>query len=249
MGYLNAEEPDCSMPCLRGRQRSMTSGIWIGQPRSADSEGVPSHFVPPSGSINCMAREKATITLDRGKAAAARALLGVGSTSEASTWRWTSSSTPSASGPTSRHTNARHRPRTRWRWHRSATLVASATTPIGKRCTPTTSRDRRRASGRGLARRSRQDPSGHRPHPRSLGSAPPLGDRRSCDLDDPGLSTEVPLRRDDGIRHPSVANLDNVQLLSRDRFRRRIGRAHPATMMALCAALSVAVDCGDSRRS
>jgi len=30
-----------------------------------------------------MAREKATITLDRGKAAAARALLGVGSTSEA----------------------------------------------------------------------------------------------------------------------------------------------------------------------
>ena len=30
-----------------------------------------------------MAREKATITLDRGKAAAARALLGVGSTSDA----------------------------------------------------------------------------------------------------------------------------------------------------------------------
>ncbi len=30
-----------------------------------------------------MAREKATITLDRGKAATARALLGVGSTSEA----------------------------------------------------------------------------------------------------------------------------------------------------------------------
>jgi hypothetical protein len=30
-----------------------------------------------------MGREKATITLDRGKAAAARALLGVGSTSEA----------------------------------------------------------------------------------------------------------------------------------------------------------------------
>jgi hypothetical protein len=30
-----------------------------------------------------MAKEKATITLDRGKAAAARALLGVGSTSEA----------------------------------------------------------------------------------------------------------------------------------------------------------------------
>ena len=64
-----------------------------------------------------------------------------------------------------------------------------------------------------------------------------------------GLSTEVPLGREDGIRHPSVANLDNVQLLSLDRFRRRIGRAQSATMRALCAALSVAVDCGDSRRS
>ncbi len=64
-----------------------------------------------------------------------------------------------------------------------------------------------------------------------------------------GLSTEVPLGHDDGIRHPSVANLDNVQLLSRDRFRRRIGRAQPATMSALGAALSVAVDCEDSFKS
>lgn len=64
-----------------------------------------------------------------------------------------------------------------------------------------------------------------------------------------GLSTEVPLGRNDGIRHPSVANLDNVQLLSRDRLRRRIGRARPATMTAVCAALSVAVDCGDSSGS
>jgi len=58
-----------------------------------------------------------------------------------------------------------------------------------------------------------------------------------------GLSTEVPVGSDDGIRHPSVANLDNIQLLARDRFHRRIGRARPATMRALCAALSVAVDC------
>ncbi len=64
-----------------------------------------------------------------------------------------------------------------------------------------------------------------------------------------GLSTEVPLGRGDGIRHPSVANLDNVQLLSRDRFGRRIGRAQPATMAALCAALSVAVGCGYSNKS
>ena len=61
-----------------------------------------------------------------------------------------------------------------------------------------------------------------------------------------GLSTEVPLGPDDGIRHPSAANLDHVQLLSRDRFLRRIGRAQPATMAAVCAALSVAVYCGDA---
>ena len=59
-----------------------------------------------------------------------------------------------------------------------------------------------------------------------------------------GLSTEVPLGSDDGIRHPSVANLDNIQLLARDRFCKRIGRARPTTMKALCGALSVAVDCG-----
>ena len=64
-----------------------------------------------------------------------------------------------------------------------------------------------------------------------------------------GLSTEVPIGHNDGVRHPSVANLDNVQLLSLDRFRRRVGRAQPATVTALCAALSVAVDCGDSKGS
>jgi mRNA interferase MazF len=58
-----------------------------------------------------------------------------------------------------------------------------------------------------------------------------------------GLSTEVSLDAGDGIRHPSVANLDNVQLVARHRFRRRIGRAQPATLRALCSALSVAVDC------
>jgi len=58
-----------------------------------------------------------------------------------------------------------------------------------------------------------------------------------------GLSTEVALGREDGIRLPSVANLDNVQLLSRDRFHKRIGRAQPATMTAVCVALSMAVDC------
>ena len=59
-----------------------------------------------------------------------------------------------------------------------------------------------------------------------------------------GVSTEVRVGAEDGIRHPSVANLDNTQLVARDRFRRRVGRARPATMAALCTALSTAVDCG-----
>ncbi len=58
-----------------------------------------------------------------------------------------------------------------------------------------------------------------------------------------GISTEVAVGSDDGVRHPSVANLDNVQLVTRDRLRRRVGRARPATMAALCSALSIAVDC------
>jgi mRNA interferase MazF len=59
-----------------------------------------------------------------------------------------------------------------------------------------------------------------------------------------GVSTEVPLGSDDGIRRPSVANLDNVQLVARERFRRRVGQARPSTLAALCTALSIAVDCG-----
>ena len=60
-----------------------------------------------------------------------------------------------------------------------------------------------------------------------------------------GVSTEVPVGEQDGIRRPSVANLDNVQLLARDRLRHRVGRAHSTTMASLCAALSIAVDCSD----
>jgi len=63
-----------------------------------------------------------------------------------------------------------------------------------------------------------------------------------------GLSTEVPLGRDDSLRQDSVANLDNVQLLARERFRKRVGTIQPATMSALCTALSIAVDCPPVRR-
>lgn len=57
-----------------------------------------------------------------------------------------------------------------------------------------------------------------------------------------GVSTEVPVGPADGIRIESVANLDNAQLVARDRLQRRVGRATPDTMAALCRALAIAVD-------
>jgi mRNA interferase MazF len=59
-----------------------------------------------------------------------------------------------------------------------------------------------------------------------------------------GISTEVLVGAPDGIRRPSVANVDYLQLLARDRLVRQVGRARSSTMSSLCAALSIAVDCG-----
>jgi len=58
-----------------------------------------------------------------------------------------------------------------------------------------------------------------------------------------GLSTEVRLGSADGIHIESVANLDNVQLVARARLVRRVGRASPTVMNAICTALSTAVSC------
>jgi len=58
-----------------------------------------------------------------------------------------------------------------------------------------------------------------------------------------GLSTEVRVGAADGVRHDSVANLDNVQLLARARLVRRVGRATRATMAAICTALVTATGC------
>jgi len=58
-----------------------------------------------------------------------------------------------------------------------------------------------------------------------------------------GLSTEVTLGPADGVRVESVANLDNVQLVARARLVRRVGRARPTIMNAICRALSTAVGC------
>jgi len=58
-----------------------------------------------------------------------------------------------------------------------------------------------------------------------------------------GVSTEVEVGPEDGVRAASVANLDNVQLVARDRLVRRVGRARPSTMRAICGALAIAAGC------
>ena len=58
-----------------------------------------------------------------------------------------------------------------------------------------------------------------------------------------GVSTEVAVGPDDGVRLVSVANLDNVQLLDRGALVRLVGRVRPETMTALCEALSIATGC------
>jgi mRNA interferase MazF len=58
-----------------------------------------------------------------------------------------------------------------------------------------------------------------------------------------GLNTEVDLTAADGVRKPSVVNLDNIQLVPRARMVRRVGRATPTTLRAICAATAEAVGC------
>lgn len=58
-----------------------------------------------------------------------------------------------------------------------------------------------------------------------------------------GLSTEVELGPADGVPRRSVVNLDNLQLLPRERLVRRVGRAEPATLERICAAAAEAIGC------
>jgi mRNA interferase MazF len=58
-----------------------------------------------------------------------------------------------------------------------------------------------------------------------------------------GLTTEVEVGPEDGVRVRSVVNLDNVQLVGRGRFRRRVGRVRSETMHRVCGALVAAAGC------
>jgi len=57
--------------------------------------------------------------------------------------------------------------------------------------------------------------------------------------------TEVPRGEADGVRVPSVINLDSAQLIERAWLIRRLGRASLQTMGQVCRALSIATGCDD----
>lgn len=61
-----------------------------------------------------------------------------------------------------------------------------------------------------------------------------------------GLSTEVEVGVEDGVRVKSVVNLDNLQLLDRRRLHRRVGRVRSDTLTRICAAVAVAIGCDDA---
>jgi mRNA interferase MazF len=58
-----------------------------------------------------------------------------------------------------------------------------------------------------------------------------------------GISTEVVLGSDAGLKKDSVANFDNMFLLPRTQLLRWLGRADDEQMTAVCAAVAVAIGC------
>lgn len=64
-----------------------------------------------------------------------------------------------------------------------------------------------------------------------------------------GLATEVPLGKRAGLAEKSVANFDNMLLLSRRRLIRRLGKATPEIMEDVCRAIATALACSLGLRS
>jgi mRNA interferase MazF len=60
-----------------------------------------------------------------------------------------------------------------------------------------------------------------------------------------GAPSEVPVGLDEGLKHESVINLDQIQTVDQTRLHRFVGTVGPAKMSAVCRALSIATGCGD----
>ena len=64
-----------------------------------------------------------------------------------------------------------------------------------------------------------------------------------------GLSTEVTIGPEDGVRKQSVVNLDNVQLVDKQQLVRSVGKARRSTMTAICRSLACRASGKDSMTS
>lgn len=58
-----------------------------------------------------------------------------------------------------------------------------------------------------------------------------------------GIPSEVALTKEDGLLHASVANFDNVQLVTRTRLLRQVGALSDAKLAEACRALRFALAC------
>lgn len=58
-----------------------------------------------------------------------------------------------------------------------------------------------------------------------------------------GISTEVALGSEVGLKNDSVANFDNMFLLPRTQLLRMLGQANAEQMQAVCLAAAVAIGC------
>jgi len=58
-----------------------------------------------------------------------------------------------------------------------------------------------------------------------------------------GLDSEVPVGVEDGLKAPSVVNLDHLFTVPRQELRQYLGHLDDARMEAVCEALAVALGC------
>lgn len=58
-----------------------------------------------------------------------------------------------------------------------------------------------------------------------------------------GLPSEVPVGEPEGLKHPSVVNLDHLYTVPQSQLKQYIGQLREATMELVCRALAVSLGC------
>lgn len=64
-----------------------------------------------------------------------------------------------------------------------------------------------------------------------------------------GIPGEVPVGIEEGLKGPSVVNLDHVQTVEQNRLRHYIGSLSPAKMDDICRTLMVTTGCSGRQQS